>query len=94
MDGNKEGSQHCDADSFSSRQLTCHDSRDTAGIRCNLMEELSFCLNQEEIRVPFAFWNLDWRTVLQPQEAEHTLSWGEGQERLQTSAVEVWEPHG
>lgn len=50
MDGNKEGNQHCDAESFSSRQLMCHDSWATAGIRWNLMEELSFCLNQEEIR--------------------------------------------
>lgn len=48
MDDNKEGNLH--AESFSSRQLKCHDPWATAGIRCKLMEELPFCVNQEEIK--------------------------------------------
>lgn len=32
----------------------CYGSWATAGIRCNLMEELSFCLNQEEISYFFS----------------------------------------
>lgn len=48
IDYNKEGNLH--AESFSSRQLKCHDPWATAGIRCKLMEELPFCVNQEEIK--------------------------------------------
>lgn len=94
MDDSKERNQHCHAESFRNRQLMCHDSWAPTGIRCNLMEELSFCLNPEEIRNIFPFWSLDWRTVLQPQGVEHKVSWGEGQEPLQAPAVEVWELHG
>lgn len=50
--GWQQGNQHCDAESFSSKQLICHDFWAMAGIRCNVMEELSFCLNEEEIRYP------------------------------------------
>lgn len=53
MEENKEGNEHCDAESFSRIQLMCHDPWATTGIRCNLMEELSFCLNQVEIRYFF-----------------------------------------
>lgn len=64
----------------------CHDSWATAGIRCDLMEELSLWLSQKKSGTSFS--SGVWTGEL-PQ-----VSWGEGQEPLQAPAVGVWELHG
>lgn len=56
-------SQHCDLESFSSRQVVCLDPWATTGIRHKLMEVGAFPL--AEIRrkeVHFPLWSLNWRT--------------------------------